>query len=170
MCRQAHRADEGGFGAGATRKSEANVKKNELMPDFPRADIARQLDLAGTLPESADLVWTDGTVTIPRDVSPNRAAYDARYLAAVTTYYGGPRFHLVPIEVDARQLLQTNPIANQTRFSMYKQMLRAGDTVPPLVVEEVGSGLLRVIDGNHRMLAALGTQRYFLPALRLERL
>ena len=143
-----------------------------LMPDVPRADIAGQL--GGFDGAKRQLDWTDGTVSIPRGPrgrAARRAAYDKRYLAAVKERFGGPRFRLKLITVDARGLMMSNAVVNQERYGMYKRMLRAGDKVPPLVVEDIsasGAPSLRVIDGNHRTQAALDVKEYKLQAFLRE--
>ena len=136
-----------------------------LMPDFPRADIAGQLGNA----EQKRGDWTDGRVSIPRKRSPRRAAYNADYLGALVLHYS--RLGCVCFTnttIDPRKTCPTNPIKDYERLDLYRRMLRAGDTVPPLVVEYIGEYLF-VQDGNHRRQAALDTKRYRLPALLMER-
>ena len=58
------------------------------------------------------------------------------------------------IEVSVADLVMTNPVANRARHGMYSRILAAGEAVPPLVVEELAGGKLRVVDGNHRTQAA----------------
>ena len=115
-------------------------KRKSLTLVVPRVDIAGQL---GTLEGTYDRTWldqeywTDGVVSIPKGRTTARRAYNTRYREAVIERYGSPRVRLSPMWVDARCLTMTNAVVNQARYEMYKRMLREGDTVPPLVVEDV---------------------------------
>jgi hypothetical protein len=113
--------------------------------------------------------WTDGEVTIPAAGTTERKDYDRRYYAAVEERFGGSRVTLERITVGIGDLVLTNLVVNQARYKLYSQMLSAGDAVPVLVVEKVGGGKLRVIDGNHRAAAALEAGIQEMEAIALER-
>jgi hypothetical protein len=129
--------------------------------DTHRWDLAGQLGVFE--PRKGD--WTDGEISIPKHGTARRRAYDRAHRVLVLRSFRGT---LTPLEVDARELSRTNAVVNRERYALYKRMLRAGDTVPALVVERIG-GYLYVVDGNHRTQAAIDAKRYKLPALLLER-
>ena len=131
-----------------------------LMPDVPRADIAGQIGSLAGAKEHDD--WTDGEVSIPKGNTTRRREYDKDYLARLVRSFGGPHFQLTSACLDARTLFMTNQAVNRERYDMYKRMMRAGDSVPPIIVE---ARTLNVLDGNHRTQAALDTKRFVLPAL-----
>lgn len=141
-----------------------------LTPSAPRVDIAGQLGSFDAAPRGS---WTDGTVSIPKGRTAERRRYDALYLEALRKRFGGARVRLTPIQVDPNELRMTNAAVNRERYGMYRRMLRAGDAVPPLVVENIGGRgerVLRILDGNHRTQAALDLGKRRLPALLLTRL
>lgn len=140
-----------------------------LMPDVPRPDIAGQL--GGLEGAKKYRSWTDGVASIPKARTARRAEYDEHFRAAVEERFGGPRFRLTPIQVDARKLAMPDVVANRARYEMYVRMLDSGDRLPPLVVEDLGAPgerLLLVVDGVHRVQAALDTKNYKLRVLLRE--
>lgn len=93
--------------------------------------------------------WGQSRLSIPSADHPDRQKYDESYLAALRGQYGDVK----PVKVGTEQLTATKDVADQSRYKLYRKMLRAGDRLPPLVVQKTASGY-RVVDGNHKLHAA----------------
>lgn len=105
-------------------------------------------------------------VTIPGSLHPDRKAYDESYLNRVQQAYGG--FDHKDIDISKLQAGNSGRgVINKDRYKLYHKMLSAGDTVPPVVVRQTPSGY-QLVDGTHRLQAAVATKTKKLPALVLK--
>jgi hypothetical protein len=119
-------------------------------------------------------------IAIPKaDVLPEeRADYDRRFEQAIRAAFSrmtGEEF-MVPVEpLDVardklrRRVTNANEVKVPQRWEMYRRMLRAGETLPPVVATRKlgpdGETRYHVLDGNHRYFAAQAEGVPFIRAL-----
>ena len=97
-------------------------------------------------------------IAIPRLHRPERAAWEAAYLAVVGNWLGRP-LRALRVPVDPALATHNNRVRNHARRDMYRDMCLAGDRLPPIVVRPCGRGYdgrdcYFIMDGNHRWFAA----------------
>jgi hypothetical protein len=121
-------------------------------------------------------------IAIPKQavLPDDRAAYDRRFEEAVRRAFpkaGG--FIDVPVEQPdvhdsllTRRVENVNDVKVPERFAMYRAMLRAGETLPPVVVSVTagpdGAPRYKVLDGNHRWYAAQAEGAPFVRGVQLQ--
>lgn len=107
-------------------------------------------------------------ITIPRQNSPERRAYDQRYAAAVARHFAnGDASRMRRIKVPVNQPTGSNMAVNKDRLNLYTRMAAAGDRLPPVVVRRNGLGY-SLVDGNHRQAAAQKAGLTHLDAFEIE--
>lgn len=106
-------------------------------------------------------VWRSSDVSIPSADHPRRAQYDKSYHQALTDYYSHSQ--LVPETFQVAELDPQNLPVNKDRYNLYSRMARAGDRLPPILVDDRG----KVVDGSHRVHAARDAGVKELPGYRL---
>lgn len=105
---------------------------------------------------------------IPSFKHKDRADYDKRFLQATANYFtDGDVSRFVPKKIPLHALSPSNAPINEHRLDVYKRMYRAGDRPPPVLVAKEGRGW-RVVDGNHRYHAALGSDTTHVDAYELQ--
>jgi hypothetical protein len=90
-----------------------------------------------------------------------RAAYDVRFRAALSSAFETAGRRLtgpIRVPIDPKVVSNKNPVRNDARYAMYRQMIQEGAPLPPVVVElskryDGSTGYL-ILDGNHRWFAA----------------
>ena len=121
-------------------------------------------------------------IAIPKEAAlPDaRADYNRRFEEAVRRAFpkaGG--FIDVPVESPevhdsllTRRVENVNAVKVPERFAMYRAMLRAGETLPPVVVSVTtgpdGAPRYKVLDGNHRWYAAQAEGVPFVRGVQLQ--
>jgi hypothetical protein len=119
-------------------------------------------DYAEDLVKDAGWKSSDG-LTIPRAGTPERTAWDQRYLQALADRYtGGDTSKLRQVKVPMDQAKPGHYVGDKPglypryRVPMYRKMLAAGDQLPPVFVERQGpsKNIFSIIDGNARHKAA----------------
>lgn len=147
-------------------------------------DIAKRVSLRGL--GNVREFYTDGNtrynadgklvpiIAIPAEKAA-REAYDARFRAALSSAFETGNRRLVGpirIPVDPAVVSNKNPVHNQARYEMYRQMIQEGAPLPPVVVQlskryDGSTGYL-VLDGNHRWFAAKAEGLPFIEGYALE--
>lgn len=125
--------------------------------------------------EKAPKVWRSAgwgldAVSIPSVDHPQRKDFDAKYHAAVAEQMANGDSRAVrplTVKVDELEGGNSRGIVNPDRYRLYRRMLRAGDKVPPVVVQRAGDRW-RLLDGTHRHIAARDEGVTELPALELR--
>ncbi len=94
--------------------------------------------------------WGAERVSIPGKDHPDRAKYDQAYLDSIRHHHG---HGLTPTVVGTEELDHEPEVHSKTRFDLYRKMFRAGERLPPIVVQRKGKRY-QVLDGNHKVHAA----------------
>jgi hypothetical protein len=157
------------------------------MQDFfgiDSCDIASRVSLRGL--GNVREFYTDGNTRYNADgqlvpiiaipaAKAARAEYDARFLRALSSAFETAGRRLtgpIRIPIDPRVVSNKNPVRNDARYAMYREMLRDGTPLPPVVVEVSkrydGSTGYLVLDGNHRWFAAQAEGVPFIEGYVLE--
>lgn len=103
---------------------------------------------------------------IPVHGTPEREEWNKRYHEfANREFGGGGAYTLKPMTLHPSVLENSgsNMPVNKERLKLYTRMARGGDPLPPVVVRRSGQGY-HLIDGNHRLAAALATK---MPAIQV---
>lgn len=150
---------EGKFHTRDETRRQTQAADSYQLPDQQNRDLVAELAADAPPPED-DLTkgakaWKskDG-VSIPAAGTPERAAWDQRFHAALVQSFanGNPQM-LRPITIPTDAATGFNMAVNKDRLSLYRRMARAGEPLPPVVVRRSGQGY-NLIDGNHRQEAA----------------
>lgn len=143
-----------GEATGSSETSESSSSSSDV-------DILGELSKAeGKTKKKADWKASDG-MTIPRAGTPERQAWDQKYMQAMADRFaGGDASKLVPVKVPVSEhayghYVGSNPnLQPRYRVPMYQKMLAAGDQLPPVFAQRHGN-VFQIIDGNARLKAAL---------------
>lgn len=121
-------------------------------------------------------------IAIPKEATrpEERADYNRRFEAAVRAAFPkGGGFIDVPVEPPevhdsllTRRVENVNDVKIPQRWQMYRAMVRAGETLPPVVVSVTtgpdGAPRYKVLDGNHRWYAAQAEGLPFVRGIQLQ--
>jgi 8-oxo-dGTP pyrophosphatase MutT (NUDIX family) len=111
-------------------------------------------------------ISADG-VRFPTVRNPDRDKWNNSYQQELERQFGGRdvilREHQVPVKI----AIPHNRVVNHNRLDVYRRMLQAGDSVPP-IVGRYESGKFRLLDGSHRLEAARQLGVKYLPAMVIE--
>ena len=119
------------------------------------------------LQKSITFFRTKDGASIPASSNPERADFDSRYLAkAEQLFVVSGTQRLVPIKVETAKLHGYNLPVMKERVRLYERMLKAGETLPPIIVRRSGD-LFSLLDGNHRQKAAESCKQILMDALEL---
>ena len=107
-------------------------------------------------PSRAPRPWMgkDG-LKIPRAADPLRLTWELRFLELLLETYrvSLQEVRVVRVRTSLSRVEHANGVRSQARFVLYRNMLAAGEPVPPLFVERRGERWF-IRDGNHRTHAA----------------
>lgn len=89
--------------------------------------------------------------SLPRAASPDRAAWDSKYMERVKAFFG-PSAQYRPFNAAVADLDGTHSVmSGHPRTDFYARMYRQGERVPPVVVARQPTGRYSVLDGNRRL-------------------
>lgn len=97
--------------------------------------------------------WTEGELVLPRAGDPARFEFDERIVDSMllsVPYFETLAAVVVPV---ARAVAAGQGKVHDRRVDLYRLILRAGEPVPPILVERAGEQW-RVLDGSNRVEAA----------------
>lgn len=115
--------------------------------------------------KSEGLTWRciDG-LTIPSKDNSKRLIWDEKYRdLAIETFVKNDE-RVLDCYVDVHQVKGYNTAVNKPRLKLYKRMLNAGESLPPVLLRYDADGL-NLLDGNHRQEAAIQTGIKYIKAL-----
>lgn len=92
-------------------------------------------------------------LAIPTQSNPKRLIWNEQYHNLIVDTFAKSQ-EVLACQVDISKLSGSNVVVNPNRFKLYKAMLKAGETLPPVVLRYDGDGL-NLVDGNHRQAAAI---------------
>jgi DnaJ-class molecular chaperone len=95
-------------------------------------------------------------VRFPSKQNPLRGKWDENYLKQLEDVFGGPGKELRSVKVPVKISTPYNMVHRPERRDLYRKMLRAGETLPPVIVQRLAQpeGAYRILDGSHRWDAA----------------
>jgi len=126
-------------------------KKEELDPAQPSPGEESKV-----LAKRAKSFKSKDGVSIPASGGDERRSYDKKFVAGIKESFGHlgeMKARTIPI-ADIAHESSGNRVVNKHRYNLYRRMLAAGDRLPPIVVRR-GGLKYNVIDGSHRIAAAL---------------
>lgn len=157
-----HEENDDGGGGGHEHLDGARIWGDKLYK-FELTDTLEWTDMFGleealAKAAAAPKLWRcgDKVVTVPSINHPERPAFDEAFLRGVHKQHGvgvGNALQAVQVPLSAVVGGMNSPDKAPERLKLYVQMARAGDRLPPVVVERRQGGYF-LVDGNHRFEAA----------------
>lgn len=136
---------------------------------MPQVSLKHSFETAvgSWLQKSTKYFCSKDGIRIPHSSNPERVEYEQDFFKQADEIFGRGQGRILRlVKVETSQLQGCNLPVNNDRLRLYERMLKAGDKLPPVVVQRAGDSY-SLLDGNHRHQASQNVNHALMDALEV---